>query len=120
MPFYEYACKECDHKLEVLQKMNDPLLEKCPVCGKNSLKKLISATTFRLKGSGWYETDFKGNKKSEDSEKSDSSKKTSEKSDSSEKTSEKSDSSKKSEKKEKTNTSPAAPKTSASSASTGN
>ncbi len=110
MPFYEYACKECDHKLEVLQKMNDPLLEKCPVCGKNSLKKLISATTFRLKGSGWYETDFKGSKKSEDSEKSKDSKKTSEKS----------DGSKKSENKEKTNTSPSAAKTSASSTSTGN
>jgi putative FmdB family regulatory protein len=116
MPFYEYACNECDHKLEVLQKINDSRLEKCPVCGKNSLKKLISATTFRLKGSGWYETDFKGGKKSEESKKSKDSEKTPEKSDSSEKP----DGSKKSENKEKNNnTSPSAPKTSASSASTG-
>lgn len=63
MPIYEYACTECEHKLEVLQKMNDQPLKKCPTCGQNTLKKLISAAAFHLKGTGWYETDFKGTKK---------------------------------------------------------
>ncbi len=63
MPIYEYACSDCDHKLEIIQKMNDPRLEQCPACGKNTLKKLISPSAFRLKGTGWYETDFSGKKK---------------------------------------------------------
>jgi len=63
MPIYEYACTDCDHKLEVIQKMSDLPLEQCPVCGKNTLKKLMSAAAFHLKGTGWYETDFSGKKK---------------------------------------------------------
>ena len=63
MPIYEYQCTECDHKLEALQKMSDDPLVKCPVCEKDALKKLISAVAFRLKGSGWYETDFKKGQK---------------------------------------------------------
>ena len=64
MPIYEYQCKKCEHKLEALQKMSDSPLLKCPECGKKSLSKLVSAASFRLKGGGWYETDFKtGNKK---------------------------------------------------------
>ena len=64
MPIYEYKCDECDHELEKLQKMSDDALTECPECGKSSLRKLISAAGFRLKGSGWYETDFKtGSKK---------------------------------------------------------
>ncbi len=59
MPFYEYQCKSCGHHLEAMQKVNDPPLKKCPQCGKSQLVKLISAPVFRLKGSGWYETDFK-------------------------------------------------------------
>jgi putative FmdB family regulatory protein len=59
MPIYEYACKDCNHELEALQKMNDEPLKTCPECGKDSLNKQISAAGFRLKGSGWYETDFK-------------------------------------------------------------
>jgi len=59
MPFYEYRCDNCEHELEALQKINDPLLVDCPVCGQAALKRLISAAAFRLKGSGWYETDFK-------------------------------------------------------------
>lgn len=59
MPIYEYQCDDCDHKLEALQKMSDEPLEECPTCGKPSLRKLVSAAAFRLKGSGWYETDFK-------------------------------------------------------------
>ena len=71
MPFYEYQCKDCDHRLEVLQKISDDPLVYCPNCNEPSLKKLISAAAFRLKGSGWYETDFKDKPKS-NGEKSDS------------------------------------------------
>lgn len=59
MPIYEYACQQCGHELEALQKMSDDPLKDCPECGKAELKKLISAVGFQLKGSGWYETDFK-------------------------------------------------------------
>ena len=64
MPIYEYQCQDCDHRVEVLQKMSDAPKVDCPACGKPSLKKKVSAVAFRLKGSGWYETDFKtGDKK---------------------------------------------------------
>jgi len=64
MPIYEYQCESCGHALEALQKLSDPLLVDCPACNKPSLKKQISAAGFRLKGGGWYETDFKsGGKK---------------------------------------------------------
>ncbi len=59
MPIYEYACKICDHTLDALQKMDEDPLVYCPSCGEPGLKKLISAPRFRLKGEGWYETDFK-------------------------------------------------------------
>ncbi len=59
MPIYEYACKNCDHTLDALQKMDEEPLVFCPSCGEAGLKKLISAPSFRLKGQGWYETDFK-------------------------------------------------------------
>ena len=59
MPFYEYQCEACGHQLEALQKISDKPLRKCPECGKSRLKRLMSAPIFRLKGSGWYETDFK-------------------------------------------------------------
>ncbi len=59
MPFYEYQCRACGALTEVLQKVSDPPLKKCPACGKSQLQKLISAPVFRLKGGGWYETDFK-------------------------------------------------------------
>ncbi len=62
MPFYEYECPHCGYHEEVLQKISDKPLKKCPSCGKNGLKKLMSAPVFRLKGSGWYETDFKSDK----------------------------------------------------------
>ena len=64
MPFYEYECPHCGYQDEVLQKITDAPLKKCPNCGKNGLRKLISAPVFRLKGSGWYETDFKSDKES--------------------------------------------------------
>ena len=59
MPIYEYACESCGHSFDVLQKMDAALLVDCPECGKPTLKKLLSAPNFRLKGGGWYETDFK-------------------------------------------------------------
>ena len=62
MPFYEYECPHCGYRDEVLQKINDAPLKKCPTCGKKGLRKLMSAPVFRLKGSGWYETDFKSDK----------------------------------------------------------
>jgi putative FmdB family regulatory protein len=62
MPFYEYECPHCGYRDEVLQKITDKPLKKCPSCGKTGLKKLMSAPVFRLKGSGWYETDFKSDK----------------------------------------------------------
>jgi len=63
MPIYEYECQACGHKKEALQKISDDPLTECPECGKPELKKLISAAGFRLKGAGWYETDFKSGKK---------------------------------------------------------
>lgn len=78
MPFYEYQCTKCGHKEEVLQKISDKPLKKCPSCGRSTMKKLVSAVAFRLKGSGWYETDFKsGDKKNiekSDNQKADSQK----------------------------------------------
>ncbi len=59
MPIYEYGCKSCGHKLDALQKMSDDPLVDCPACGAPALKRMISAPRFRLKGDGWYETDFK-------------------------------------------------------------
>jgi|APFre7841882630_1041343.scaffolds.fasta_scaffold01279_4 putative FmdB family regulatory protein len=59
MPIYEYRCESCQHELETIQKISDPPLRDCPSCGELALKKKISAAGFRLKGSGWYETDFK-------------------------------------------------------------
>ena len=59
MPIYEYACKKCGHTLDALQKMSDDPLVDCLECGEPQLKRLISAPRFRLKGEGWYETDFK-------------------------------------------------------------
>ncbi|MDX1460642.1 MAG: zinc ribbon domain-containing protein [Xanthomonadales bacterium] len=59
MPIYEYGCTHCGHELERLQRMSDAPLTDCPECAKPALKRLVSAAGFRLKGSGWYETDFK-------------------------------------------------------------
>ncbi len=59
MPLYEYVCRACGVEIERLQKFNDAPLTTCPDCGKPELRKKISAAAFRLKGSGWYETDFK-------------------------------------------------------------
>ena len=64
MPLYEYRCEACEHEFEALQKMSDEPLVHCPACDDATLRKLVSAVGFRLKGDGWYETDFKsGNKR---------------------------------------------------------
>ena len=59
MPFYEYECTSCRFYSEVMQRISEPPLKKCPSCGKSTMKKLVSVPNFRLKGGGWYETDFK-------------------------------------------------------------
>jgi len=59
MPIYEYRCAACGHELEKIQRMSDAPLTDCPGCGADQLRRLVSAPGFRLKGGGWYETDFK-------------------------------------------------------------
>lgn len=59
MPIYEYRCSDCGHELEALQKISDPKLTTCPQCGAEALSKLVSASAFVLKGTGWYATDFR-------------------------------------------------------------
>jgi putative FmdB family regulatory protein len=64
MPIYAYECQACGHNVEAIQKISDVPLKDCAACGKSELKKMLTAPSFRLSGTGWYETDFKkGNKK---------------------------------------------------------
>lgn len=63
MPFYEYRCNACGHEFEAMQKISDAVLTDCPQCAKSELVKLVSAAGFQLKGTGWYQTDFKGGNK---------------------------------------------------------
>ena len=63
MPIYEYVCEACGNEMEAMQRMSESPLVECPKCGKSALRKKISAPGFRLKGGGWYETDFKGGSK---------------------------------------------------------
>ncbi|MEE4378787.1 MAG: FmdB family zinc ribbon protein [Candidatus Competibacteraceae bacterium] len=87
MPIYEYRRADCGHDLEVMQKMSEDPLTDCPACSKPTLKKKISAVGFRLKGGGWYETDFKtGDKKKNLANKDDAPAKESSKSESAKKT----------------------------------
>ncbi len=62
MPIYEYRCDSCGHELDALQKLSDERLKDCPACEAAALRRLVSAPSFRLKGAGWYETDFKSDK----------------------------------------------------------
>jgi putative FmdB family regulatory protein len=62
MPFYEYECRACGHHHEAMQKISAAPLRRCPACGRSRLVRLLSAPVFRLKGGGWYETDFKSDK----------------------------------------------------------
>jgi putative FmdB family regulatory protein len=66
MPIYEYKCSACGHQEDHLQKMSEAPLSKCPACGKKKYAKQLTAAGFQLKGSGWYASDFKGGKKSEE------------------------------------------------------
>ena len=59
MPIYAYRCGDCGHSRDVLQKLSDPLLTVCPVCGAQAFTKQVTAAGFQLKGSGWYVTDFR-------------------------------------------------------------
>jgi len=70
MPIYEYTCQKCGRHLEVMQKMSDKPLTRCPEC-KGKLEKIFSQTNFQLKGSGWYVSDYAGRGKAEKSEKPD-------------------------------------------------
>ncbi len=63
MPIYEYQCSTCGFQKEMLQKISDVPLKTCPECGKDSMQKMVTAAAFRLKGGGWYETDFKKDNK---------------------------------------------------------
>ncbi len=58
MPIYEYECDGCGHHMEALQRFSDPPLTECEACHSHKLKKLISQSTFHLKGTGWYVTDY--------------------------------------------------------------
>jgi|TARA_B100000768_G_scaffold166567_1_gene170028 putative FmdB family regulatory protein len=78
MPIYDYKCSDCGHQIEVIQKFSDEPKTLCVECGKETLKKMVSAPSFRLKGGGWYETDFKtGTKKNIASDDTSSNKKSS-------------------------------------------
>ncbi len=63
MPIYAYKCESCGHRQDVLQKMSDPVLQTCPACAQPRFVKQLTAAGFQLKGSGWYATDFRGDKK---------------------------------------------------------
>jgi putative FmdB family regulatory protein len=63
MPIYAYRCERCGHELDALQKISEPVLTDCPACGEASLQKKLTAPGFQLKGSGWYQTDFRGGAK---------------------------------------------------------
>lgn len=62
MPIYEYECSRCEHRFEELIRLSDPEPEACPACGQSSVRRRISAPSFRLAGTGWYETDFKSDR----------------------------------------------------------
>jgi len=72
MPIYQYQCADCGHQLEALQRMGDPKLTDCPECETPALKKQLTAAAFKLKGTGWYETDFKNSGKKPDATESNS------------------------------------------------
>ena len=107
MPIYEYTCQKCGHHLEVMQKMSDKPLSKCPEC-KGKLEKIFSQTSFQLKGSGWYVSDYAKSGKTEKADKTEKAEKTdkSDKADKIEKTdkSDKPDKAAKSDKKETVST----------------
>jgi putative FmdB family regulatory protein len=62
MPIYPYVCTACGHEFDALQKISEAPLTDCPACGESGLRKRLTAPSFKLKGTGWYETDFKNSK----------------------------------------------------------
>lgn len=66
MPIYPYLCSACGHEFDLLQKVSDDPLRQCPECGVESLRRKLTAAAFHLKGTGWYETDFKNKEKKKD------------------------------------------------------
>ncbi len=68
MPIYEYRCEACGAPKEAIQKMSDPPLKVCEACGAEALQRVMSRTSFVLKGSGWYATDYKAPSKESKSE----------------------------------------------------
>jgi len=72
VPIYEYQCGACNHKFEIIQKVTDDLLTICPKCNKPKLRKMVTSAAFKLKGSGWYETDFKDKKTAKSTDKTES------------------------------------------------
>ena len=58
MPLYEYECEACHHRFEQIQQYSDPIVRKCPKCGKKKVKKLLSSPAIQFKGSGFYITDY--------------------------------------------------------------
>ncbi len=60
MPTYEYHCKACDHEFEEVQRITEDPIQKCPACGKKKVRRLISNTSFVLKGGGWYDDGYHG------------------------------------------------------------
>ena len=103
MPIYEYKCDKCGYQFEILQKINAEPAKTCPKCNANSLRKLVSAAAFKLKGTGWYETDFR-NKKPKNDEKTDKKNKNEPKNTAKEKTGETGTNSKNSSNKSKEST----------------
>ena len=76
MPIYEFLCESCGYQEDLMRKISEPAKTECPKCGSQNFIKQVSAANFKLKGSGWYETDFKGTKKpakSDEKEKTDAS-----------------------------------------------
>jgi putative FmdB family regulatory protein len=63
MPIYAYRCATCGHAQDMLRKISDPPLSICPACGAATFVKQVTAAGFQLKGSGWYVTDFRGDRK---------------------------------------------------------
>ena len=59
MPIYAFECTQCGHSFDRLQKLSDPDPDTCPACSAHAVKRQLTAPSFRLAGSGWYETDFK-------------------------------------------------------------
>lgn len=62
MPIYEYECQACGHQFEEWQKISDSPVRKCPTCGQRKVERLVSLSSFHLKGGGWYVTDYGGKK----------------------------------------------------------